>query len=79
MSKNLYGILTTTDIHDKIIAQDKNPANTSVREIVSENLVTANPEWTLKHCSMEMKKNNIHHMPIFDIHSSLVGLVSSTD
>ncbi len=77
--QSLYGILTTTDIRDKIIAQEKNPANVSVREIMSENLVTAHPEWSLKHCSIEMQKNNIHHMPVIDEQSCLVGLISSTD
>ncbi len=77
--QNLYGILTTTDIRDKIIAQEKNTANTSVREIMSENLVTADPDWTLKHCSIEMQKNNIHHMPVIDEQSSLIGLISATD
>ena len=45
IESNKFGILTTTDIRDKIIAQDKKPANVAVREIMSENLVTANPEW----------------------------------
>lgn len=77
--RNLFGILTTTDIRDKIIAQEKNPANISVYEIMSENLVTANPEWTLKQCSIEMQKKNIHHMPVIDEHSRLIGLISATD
>lgn len=77
--KNLYGILTTTDIRNKIIAQERNPANVSVREIMSENLVTANPEWTLTQCSIEMQKNNINHMPVIDDQGSLAGLISTTD
>ena len=77
--KNLYGILTTTDIRNKILAQERNPANVSVREIMSENLVSANPEWTLTQCSIEMQKNNINHMPVIDGTGSLVGLISATD
>ncbi len=78
-AQNLFGILTTTDIRDKIIAQERNPANVSVHEIMSENLVTADPEWTLKQCSIEMQKMNIHHMPVIDEHNRLVGLISATD
>jgi CBS domain-containing protein len=33
--KPIYGIITTTDIRDKIIAADRNPANTAVREIMT--------------------------------------------
>jgi CBS domain-containing protein len=41
-----YGILTTTDIRDKIIAQDRNPAELKVRDIMTAPVITANPEWT---------------------------------
>jgi CBS domain-containing protein len=74
-----YGILTTTDIRDKIMANEKNPANISVREIMTEKLVSADQEWSLTHCSIEMQKNNIHHMPVTDGDNNLVGLISATD
>ena len=76
---NLYGIVTTTDIRNKIIAQYKNPANVPVREIMSENLVSAKPDWTLTQCSIEMQKNNINHMPVIDDNGCLAGLISATD
>lgn len=77
--ENLYGIITTTDIRDKIIGKEQNPSNISVREIMSEDLVTANQDWSLKHCSIEMQNHNIHHMPVIDNNKCLVGLISSTD
>ncbi len=39
-----YGILTTTDIRDKIVAAGRNPANTRVREITSGPIITGRPE-----------------------------------
>lgn len=39
--QNVYGIITTTDIRDKIMAKDQNPASISVREIMTQNIVTA--------------------------------------
>lgn len=74
-----YGILTTTDIRDKIIAMDRNPAETRVREIMSVPVLTARPDWTLKECSIQMQKHNIHHLPVTDGDSGLVGLISATD
>ncbi len=74
-----YGIITTTDIRDKIIAVERNPAETRVREIMSVPVLTAKPEWTLKECSVQMQKHNIHHLPVTDGASSLVGLISATD
>ena len=74
-----FGIVTTTDIRDKIAAVDRNPAEIAVREIMSEPLILAKPEWTLKECSQIMQKNNIHHLPVADEHGTLVGLISATD
>jgi CBS domain-containing protein len=74
-----YGILTTTDIRDKIVAAGRNPANTQVREIMSGPIVTARAEWTLKECSRVMQQHKIHHLPVADEHDTLVGLISVTD
>ena len=74
-----YGILTTTDIRDKIVAAGRNPANTHVREIMSGPLITARAEWTLKECSQVMQQHGIHHLPVSDDQDTLVGLISATD
>jgi len=74
-----YGIVTTTDIRDKIVAQDRNPAEITVREIMSGPIITARPDWTLKECSRVMGERHIHHLPVADESGSLVGLISATD
>jgi CBS domain-containing protein len=74
-----YGIVTTTDIRDKIMAADRDPAETRVREIMTAPVLTANPEWSLKECSRKMQEHNIHHFPVTDEHGVLVGLISATD
>jgi CBS domain-containing protein len=74
-----YGILTTTDIRDKIAAADRNPAETTVRDVMSGPLVLAKPEWTLQECSQIMQQHNIHHLPVADEHGALIGLISATD
>jgi CBS domain-containing protein len=74
-----YGIVTTTDIRDKIVAANRNPANTHVREIMSGPLITGRADWTLIECSRVMQENKFHHLPIADEHGTLVGLISATD
>ena len=74
-----YGIVTTTDISDKIVAAGRNPANTLVREIMSGPLVTGSVDWTLMECSRVMQQNRFHHLPVADEHGTLVGLISVTD
>jgi CBS domain-containing protein len=75
----VYGIVTTTDIRDKIVSADRSPAETTVREIMSGPIITGDANWTLKECSQVMEKYKIHHLPIADEHGSLIGLISATD
>ncbi|HEX5838193.1 MAG TPA: CBS domain-containing protein [Anaerolineales bacterium] len=74
-----YGIVTSTDIRDKIAAAGRNPAETTVREIMSGPIVTGNPDWTLMQCSQVMQEKHIHHLPIADESGALIGLISATD
>ncbi len=75
----VYGIITTTDIRDKIVAARRNPAETTVREIMSGPIITARAEWTLIECSQVMQEHHIHHLPVADEHGALVGMISATD
>lgn len=81
MSENnpKYGIVTSTDIRDKIVAAGRNPAEMTVREIMSGPIITGSPDWTLMECSQVMQEHHIHHLPIADETGALIGLISATD
>lgn len=74
-----YGIVTTTDIRDKIVAAERNPAETTVREIMSGPIITGRADWTLMECSRVMQEHKFHHLPIADENGTLIGLISATD
>ena len=74
-----YGIITTTDIRDKIVAEGRNPAETTVREIMSGSIITGRADWTLMECSQLMQKHKFHHLPIADENGNLIGMISATD
>lgn len=74
-----YGILTSTDICDKIIAQQRNPKETRVRELMSTPLITVSSTMPLKDCAEVMKKHKIHHLPVVDEKGAVVGMISATD
>ncbi len=75
----VYGIVTTTDIRDKIVLAGRNPADTRVRDIMSGPIITGSADWTLMECSKVMHEHKFHHLPIADEHGTLVGLISATD
>lgn len=74
-----YGILTTTDIRDKIVARGLNPKDMTVAEIMTSPIVSAHPDWTLQEASRKMQELGIHHLPVADSQGALVGMVTSTD
>lgn len=74
-----YGIVTSTDIRDKIITANRNPAETAVRDIMSAPIITARPDWTLVECSTTMHDHNCHHLPVADENGLLVGMISAID
>jgi CBS domain-containing protein len=74
-----YGIVTTTDIRDKIVAAGRDPATVRVEEVMSTPVAFARPEWTLVQASVTMQELNVHHLPVEDERGELVGLISATD
>jgi CBS domain-containing protein len=74
-----YGILTTTDICDKIVAQDRDPATIKVRDIMTSPLIMVKADMTVTECARIMKDNKIHHLPVQDEHGNLIGMISATD
>jgi len=74
-----YGILTSKDISDKIVAQDKNPSVVLVKEIMSTPLIMVHQDSSLKDCALLMKEKHIHHLPVTDDQQKIVGMISATD
>ncbi len=74
-----FGILTSTDICDEIIAQGRNPNSTRVRDISTAPLIAVKPEMTLQECARVMLEHHFHHLPVEDENGSLLGMISATD
>ena len=74
-----YGILTSTDICDKIVAQDRDPATMKVRDIMTSPLIVVRVDMSVADCAKIMKEKNIHHLPVKDHDDNLVGMISATD
>jgi len=77
--ENDYGIITSTDISDKIIAQNHNPTRVLVKEIMNSPLTTVNRGARIQDCALIMHKKQIHHLPVIDDEGKLVGMISASD
>lgn len=74
-----YGIVTSIDVCDKIVAQQRNPRTTKVRDIMNAPLITVNSGMGLSECAAKMKEHRIHHLPVVNNAGELVGMISATD
>ena len=74
-----YGIVTTTDICDKVVALDQDPGKTKVRDIMTSPLIMIKADMTVAECARIMKEKKIHHLPVVDEHNVLIGMISATD
>jgi CBS domain-containing protein len=74
-----YGIVTTTDIRDKIVAESMDPSAMTVEQIMTSPVVCARPDWSLRQAAQKMGELKAHHLPVSDERGSLVGMISATD
>jgi isocitrate dehydrogenase len=74
-----YGIVTSTDICDKMIAENRDPATTKVHEIMNSPILTIHEDVSLIECVKFMKEKRVHHMPVVNQKNELVGFISATD
>ena len=74
-----FGILTSTDISDKIVAQNRNPALVKVSEIMTSPLITVKLDMPITECAQIMQARRIHHLPVANEAGAIVGMISATD
>lgn len=72
-------ILTSTDILVKIIAQEHNPNEVKVKEIMISPIITVSTHTPLKECAALMKEKQIHNLPVLDDCGEVVGMLTATD
>ncbi len=74
-----YGIVTSIDICDKIVAREQNPSKLKMREIMVSPVTTVPGSMSLKECAAKMKEMRVHHLPVADEEGRIIGMISATD
>ncbi len=75
----LAGVISQSDISDKVAAENKCPAWMRVSEIMTTQLVTVPPETPLDACLRLMEQYGIYHLLIVDEKSGFRGTLSVQD
>jgi len=76
--RKLVGVVSQSDISDKVAAENKCPAWMRVAEIMSTDLVTVAPNRSLDDCLRLMEQNGIYHLLVVD-EGGYRGMLSVSD
>ncbi len=75
----LVGVVSQSDISDKVAAENKCPAWMRVAEIMTTDLVPVSPDASLDECLRLMEKHSIYHLLVVDETAAYRGMISVTD
>jgi len=75
----LSGVVSQSDIADKVAAENKCPAWMHVREIMSTSLVTVTPDRPVADCLRLMEQHGFYHLLVVDAAGAFRGMLSVTD
>jgi CBS domain-containing protein len=74
----VLGIVTERDILRRLVAAEREPGKTHVRQIMTEKIAFCHPSTTLDECKAVMTDLRIRHLPVLD-EGRLVGMVTIGD
>ncbi len=75
----LIGVVSQSDISDKVAAENKCPAWSNITEIMSRELVTVTPEVSFDDCLRLMEQNGLYHLLILGEGHKYLGMLSVSD
>jgi CBS domain-containing protein len=75
----LVGVVSQSDISDKVAAENKCPAWIKLSEIMSRDLLTVTPEVTFDESLQLMDQNGVYHLLIVDTAGNYRGMLSVSD
>jgi CBS domain-containing protein len=74
-----WGIVTDRDLRAKVVAERRDPATTSVRDVMTHPAVTIGEDAMAGEVLLEMLDRGFHHFPVRAGDGRLAGVVTDTD
>jgi CBS domain-containing protein len=79
MSGKIVGVVSQSDISDKVVAENYRPAEVMVQSIASENPIKVAPEMECNGAMRTMHEKGVYHLVVEDAAGSFLGMVSMRD
>jgi CBS domain-containing protein len=75
----LVGVVSQSDISDKVAAENKCPAWMRVSEIMTRDLLVVQPDVPLDDCLRLMEKHGVFHLLVAEVSGRYLGMISVAD
>lgn len=75
----LTGVVTDRDIAIRAVAEGKDPQGTKVGEVLSQDVVTIDPQQDLDEALRLMARHQVRRLPVVEEDGRLVGIVAQAD
>ncbi|HIH36437.1 MAG TPA: CBS domain-containing protein [Methanocellales archaeon] len=72
------GVVTERDLVLKIISKDMKPSSVTLKDIMTQPLITIEPDESVSEAARKMVRLNIRRLPVIE-NGKLVGIVTDTD
>ena len=75
----IAGIFTERDVLRRVVAEERQPSQVSVGEVMTLNVVCCRPDTDIDEASRIMRDRRIRHLPVADESGHLLGMISIGD
>jgi len=75
----LVGILTERDVLRRVVAEGLNPADTPVKDVMTQRVISCSAEARLEQVQQLMDVWGVRHVPVDDVDHGLCGMISMRD
>ncbi|MET0815049.1 MAG: CBS domain-containing protein [Pseudoxanthomonas sp.] len=75
---SLAGIVSERDYARKVVLHGRSSADTSVRDIMTADVITVGPNHTVEHCMQVVTEHRIRHLPVIE-DGDVIGVISIGD
>lgn len=75
---DVAGIFTERDVLRRVVAEQRDPATTQLRDVMTRPVITCRPEAGIDECVVLITQKRVRHLPVVD-DDGLCGIITSGD
>ena len=79
LSGKIVGVVSQSDISDKVVAENYRPSEVSVQSIASSNLIKVTSETEIETALEVLQRNGVYHLIVETAEGEFLGMVSMRD